>query len=136
MPVLQVLLSRFFDLHDWVTQAAILPIESYTLKFIARWLGFNWRDTSANGAQAICWFSQWLETHNRQFLDDIICYNEDDCRATYHVKEWLTSFLQQQLPQSLTTHSPHPNVKAWVKEERPEQLLPAPATKSFPSGEA
>jgi uncharacterized protein len=135
MPVLQVLLSRFFDLHDWVTQAAILPIESYTLKFIARWLGFHWRDTSANGAQAICWFSQWLETHNRQFLDDIICYNEDDCRATYHVKEWLTSFLQQQLPQSLTIHSPPLSAKVGMKDARPQPWLPTSAAKSFPSGE-
>jgi len=87
------LLTRFFDLHLWVTETAALPIESYTLKLIARWLGFEWRDADANGAQSIYWYSQWLQTGDRAFLEAILRYNEDDCRATYHVKEWLTSFI-------------------------------------------
>jgi predicted RecB family nuclease len=87
---------RFFDLHEWVTRTVVLPIESYTLKLIARWLGFEWRNSAANGAQAICWYSEWLETGNEDILNDIVLYNEDDCRATYHVKEWLTEFLGQQ----------------------------------------
>lgn len=87
------LLSRFFDLHQWVTETAALPIESYTLKLIARWLGFEWRDTEANGAQSIYWYSQWLQTGDRSFLEAILRYNEDDCRATYRVKDWLTSFI-------------------------------------------
>jgi predicted RecB family nuclease len=93
---IQAVMPRFVDLHEWVTRTVVLPIESYTLKLIARWLGFEWRNSAANGAQAICWYSEWLETGNEQMLDDIVLYNEDDCRATYHVKEWLTQFLQQQ----------------------------------------
>lgn len=93
---IQSMLPRFFDLHEWVTRTAVLPIESYTLKLIARWLGFEWRNSAANGAQAICWYSEWLETGNEDLLNDIVLYNEDDCRATYHVKEWLTDFLGQQ----------------------------------------
>ena len=95
--LVQPLLDRFVDLHAWVTQTVTLPIESYTLKLIARWLGFQWRNTNANGAQSICWYSQWLETGDRQFLQTIVHYNEDDCRATYHVKDWLAGFLSQQL---------------------------------------
>lgn len=92
---------RFFDLHAWVTRTAALPIESYTLKLIARWLGFEWRNAAANGAQAICWYSEWLETQNPQFLEDIVLYNEDDCLATYHVKDWLTQFLAEQVERHL-----------------------------------
>lgn len=88
----QPLMSRFVDVHWWITQTAILPVESYALKPIARWLGFQWRDASANGAQCICWYNQWLETGNRSYLEAIIQYNEDDCRATYQVKEWLVNF--------------------------------------------
>jgi uncharacterized protein len=89
------LIPRFVDLHLWVTQTVSLPIESYTLKLIARWMGFEWRDTEGNGAQAICWYSQWLETGDRTFLDRIVQYNEDDCRATLHVKDWLADFFAQ-----------------------------------------
>jgi predicted RecB family nuclease len=90
---MQQLLPRFVDLHAWITQSVALPVESYALKPIARWLGFEWSDASANGAQSIYWYSQWLETGDRAFLELILRYNEDDCRATYHVKAWLASFL-------------------------------------------
>jgi uncharacterized protein len=93
---IQQLLPRFVDLHAWVTQTVTLPVESYALKPIARWLGFNWSDPKSSGAQSIYWYSQWLATGDRTFLDQILRYNEDDCRATFHVKNWLTNFLQTQ----------------------------------------
>ena len=89
------LLSRFVDLHERITQLVTLPVESYALKPIARWLGFDWRDPSANGAQSICWYSQWLCTSDRAYLDSILTYNEDDCRATHHIKDWLVGFLME-----------------------------------------
>ncbi|MEB3294579.1 MAG: TM0106 family RecB-like putative nuclease [Synechococcales bacterium] len=91
---IQPLLPRFVDLHDIVTLVATLPVESYALKNIARWLGFEWRDANANGAQSIYWYAQWLQTGDRTFLDAIQTYNEDDCRATHLIKDWLVDFLQ------------------------------------------
>lgn len=96
------LLDRFVDLHQWVTQTVILPIESYTLKMIARWLGFEWHDHDASGSQSIYWYSQWLKTGDRTFLEAILRYNEDDCRATYRVKDWLADFIHSGSPNQLT----------------------------------
>jgi predicted RecB family nuclease len=87
------LLPRFFDLHEIVTRVATLPVESYALKNIARWMGFDWRDANANGAQSIYWYAKWLSTQERSYLDSIVIYNEDDCRATHHIKEWLVGFV-------------------------------------------
>jgi predicted RecB family nuclease len=87
------LLPRFYDLHEIVTRVAILPVESYALKNIARWMGFDWRDATANGAQSIFWYAQWLATQERSYLESIAIYNEDDCRATYHIKDWLVAFV-------------------------------------------
>ncbi|WP_225910631.1 TM0106 family RecB-like putative nuclease [Thermoleptolyngbya sichuanensis] len=95
--VVEDLLTRFVDLHDWVTQVALLPVESYALKAIARWLGFNWRDAEANGAQSIFWYAQWLQTGDRAFLESILRYNEDDCRATHCVKDWLVAFITEKV---------------------------------------
>ncbi|MEG3977824.1 TM0106 family RecB-like putative nuclease [Microcoleus sp. herbarium8] len=89
-------LKRFVDIHKQVTQQAIMPVESYALKPIARWLGFDWRDAKANGAQCVCWYDDWLKTGDRSILEAIVRYNEDDCRATYVVKDWLTNFLLNQ----------------------------------------
>jgi predicted RecB family nuclease len=89
------LLPRFVDLHERVTRLVTLPVEGYALKSIARWMGFDWRDQSANGAQSIYWYAQWLASGEREFLESIVTYNEDDCRATYLMKDWLVEFVRQ-----------------------------------------
>jgi len=86
------LLERFVDIYKQVTQTVALPVESYALKSIARWLGFEWRHPQSSGSQCIYWYDKWLETGDRTFLDAIQSYNEDDCRATRHVKDWLVNF--------------------------------------------
>lgn len=91
------LLNRLVDVHEKVTQAVTLPTESYSLKAIARWLGFNWRNPLASGSQAICWYDEWLSTGDRTFLEKIVIYNEDDCLATYLVKDWLSKTLEENL---------------------------------------
>ncbi|MFB2924003.1 MULTISPECIES: TM0106 family RecB-like putative nuclease [Aerosakkonema] len=93
----QPLLDRFVDIHEEITTKVTLPLENYTLKSIARWMGFEWRDTKANGAQAIYWYDRWLKISDRASLDAIVRYNEDDCRATHHVKNWLANFVRDAL---------------------------------------
>ncbi|MBO3459144.1 TM0106 family RecB-like putative nuclease [Aetokthonos hydrillicola Thurmond2011] len=87
-------LSRFVDVYEQLTQSVALPVESYALKAIARWLGFEWRDSQASGAKCIYWYDQWLKTGDRSLLDIIQRYNEDDCRATCSVKNWLVDFIE------------------------------------------
>jgi predicted RecB family nuclease len=91
---LEALLDRFIDIHKRVVDAVALPVESYALKHLARWMGFDWRDQEANGAQSICWYDDWLRTGDRTYLETILRYNEDDCQATYRVKTWLAKFSQ------------------------------------------
>ena len=97
----KVLLSRFVDLHHWVTKTVILPVESYSLKSLANWLGFEWREAQGSGDQSVCWYDSWLTTQDRTFLDAILSYNEDDCYATYHLKNWLVEFLNQSQQQQI-----------------------------------
>ena len=99
------LLKRLIDIHRQVTQLVTLPVESYALKPIARWMGFEWNDPNANGAQCVYWYEQWLKTGDRTLLDTIVRYNQDDCQATFHVKEWLTNFLEtvEEIPVEVQT---------------------------------
>jgi uncharacterized protein len=90
---LQSLLERTVDLHHHVIKSVTMPVESYSLKSLANWLGFYWRDSGVSGEQCVCWYDQWLKTGQKDLLDSIIRYNEDDCRATYHLKDWLLGFL-------------------------------------------
>lgn len=89
-------LNRFVDVYEQLTESVALPIESYALKAIARWLGFEWREKEASGAKCIYWYDQWLETGDRTLLEIIQSYNEDDCRATHRVKDWLVNFFQDE----------------------------------------
>ncbi len=89
---LQWIRSHMVDLHTHVVNSVILPIEGYSLKQIAKWLGFQWRNPDITGADCVCLYDRWLETGDRQCLQKIIAYNEDDCQATYHLKTWLSSF--------------------------------------------
>ena len=95
-------LSRLVDLHRWVTEAVIFPVESYSLKAIANWIGFYWRETTGSGDQSVCWYDRWLKTQDRTLLELILSYNEDDCRATRHLKDWLLDFLEAQRKLKLT----------------------------------
>ncbi|MBD2778699.1 TM0106 family RecB-like putative nuclease [Iningainema tapete] len=94
--VVQPVLDRFVDVYAELTQSVALPVESYALKAIARWLGFEWRDVDATGAKCIYWYDQWLKTGDHSLLEIIQRYNEDDCRATRSVKDWLVKFFQDE----------------------------------------
>jgi predicted RecB family nuclease len=87
------ILFRFIDIYEEFIQSVALPVESYALKTIARWLGFQWRNPEASGAKCIYWYDQWLQTSDRTLLETIETYNEDDCHATRAVKDWLVEFL-------------------------------------------
>lgn len=92
---IQSLLDRCVDIHELIVKSVTLPVESYSLKTIAKWLDFQWRDQGLSGDQTVCLYDEWLETGDRACLDTIIRYNEDDCRATHHLKTWLAEFWQQ-----------------------------------------
>ena len=91
----KALLDRCVDIHHWVTKSVILPVESYSLKSLANWLGFEWREAKAGGDQCVCWYDDWLRSQDSSLLDAILSYNEDDCYATYYLKYWLENFLEE-----------------------------------------
>ncbi|BAQ66258.1 TM0106 family RecB-like putative nuclease [Geminocystis sp. NIES-3709] len=100
---LQSLLNRLFDLHKLVINSLFLPVESYSLKSVANWLGFQWRDPKTGkigsnylnigGDQCVFWYDQWLKTLDRTWLNYILIYNEDDCLGTYQLKKWLSKII-------------------------------------------
>jgi uncharacterized protein len=73
---------RFVDLYqDVVRSKMIWPTHSLSIKALARFLGFQWRDTDPSGAASVQWFHQWVETGDLAIWSRILEYNEDDCRA-------------------------------------------------------
>ena len=81
--------SRTVDLLRSVTDAVILPIYFYSLKDVARYVGYTWEAEDAGGAESVLWYDEWLTAGDNKLKEKIIRYNEDDVRATLAVKEWL-----------------------------------------------
>ncbi len=81
--------ERMVDLMKLCGKVVIFPVLFYSLKDIAKYLGFKWRNKKASGMQSIIWYDQWINNADKQSLKDVIEYNEDDVRATKHLKDWL-----------------------------------------------
>jgi uncharacterized protein len=75
------------DLYDIVKRYTDWPVSSYSLKDLAQYLGFNWRDDTPSGALSIQWFNEFIETGDEKILQRLLTYNEDDCKATMVLKE-------------------------------------------------
>ena len=58
------------------------PTHDFSIKTLAKYLGFQWRDTHPSGAASIQWFDEWVKTGSPETRQRILDYNEDDCRAT------------------------------------------------------
>jgi predicted RecB family nuclease len=73
---------RTVDLYtDVVKRSTEWPTMDYSIKTLAKYLGFHWRDASPSGAESVEWYNRWVETGDSAHRDRILRYNEDDCRA-------------------------------------------------------
>ncbi len=89
---------RLINVEKIIKDSVIMPVTSYSLKNIAKVLGFKWKNKEANAMQSMCWYSSYLETKDKTFLDLSIQYNEDDCRALHFIKEWLSTLKEKNVP--------------------------------------
>lgn len=88
--------EQFFDpihavdlYYDCILKNTDWPLYSYSLKEIAQYIGFNWRDKTPSGALSIQWFNEYLDDKDPEKLQRIIEYNEDDCKATLAIRDFL-----------------------------------------------
>ncbi len=86
---IEILKSRFIDLHLIIRKSWILPLKNYSLKTVANWTGFHWEQKNVSGSKALFWWLQYQNNQTNIFLEKIIRYNKDDCLATLHIARWL-----------------------------------------------
>ena len=79
------------DLYRIVRQSLRASTSSYSIKAIEALYGFT-RDAEVKGGDdAVVSFETWLETGDESLLAEVERYNEEDCRSTYELHEWLLS---------------------------------------------
>ncbi len=88
MEAFQILDTRGIDLLTRMRERVLFPSPFYSLKDVAKHIGFKWREEEASGMESIRWYDEWVRTKNPAVLQKLVDYNEDDVRATWLVKEW------------------------------------------------
>ncbi len=91
-PQAKRLQDRLTDLYPMITGNIALPLQSYSIKAVAPWLGYKWKGVTQTAADTMVEYSRWLKTSERTHLDNIVTYNEHDCRAMVVIKDWLAGF--------------------------------------------
>jgi predicted RecB family nuclease len=80
---IEALFAAAIDLYfDVVRKYSEWPTRDHSIKTLAKYLGFAWRDTHPSGAASIEWFDRWVQSGDLAVKQRILAYNEDDCRAT------------------------------------------------------
>ena len=81
--------NELIDLYSVVRQKTEWPTNDHSIKTLAVYLGFKWRDECPSGANSIEWYSRWISTGDTSIRERIRLYNEDDCKATAVVLDGL-----------------------------------------------
>ena len=79
--------------NDVVRPKTEWPTRDLSVKTLASFLGFKWRDTDPSGASSIEWYHRWVQTVDSEIKQRILDYNEDDCRAMRVVADAIRSMV-------------------------------------------
>jgi predicted RecB family nuclease len=79
----------FVDLYTVVRQSLRISQPSYSIKKLEAFYGMTRRTNVQRGDDSIVMFESWLVSRDDAILTDIERYNEDDCRSTHRLREWL-----------------------------------------------
>ena len=94
--------AQWIDLHDQA-KAQIQTSGPLGLKVLARAAGFEWRDENPSGEASMRWYEAARDSADaHSWRQRILEYNEDDCRATQALRDWLNG------PARLLAHRDRP----------------------------
>ncbi len=88
--------TRLVDLKEGAREHVVYPLYFYSLKTICKFLGFAWTSAVKSGGASIGAYEHWIASQDHTVLDDIVCYNRDDVRATAHLLAWLHAYARQE----------------------------------------
>lgn len=86
---LKVLKKSCVDLLEVVKSNYYIPVPTYSIKKVAPFLGFNWRQKDIGAFESMVLYWDWLENSEQAIIDKVLKYNEDDCMAMAYIDEKL-----------------------------------------------
>ena len=107
----------FVNLHTVVRQGLRAGVESYSLKEVEALVPYERRAEVRSGIGAVLAYENWMRTPDDALLESIAAYNDDDCRATLALRDWLV----EQHPRELPWVEPHAGKEAEEKAKDGER---------------
>ena len=104
------------DLYRIVKQSLRASTDSYSIKAIEKLYGFERTAEVAGGDESVVRFEEWVETGDDTILEEVERYNEEDCRSTYELHEWLRSIRPATVPWRLPPDQRPPTEEAEVRD--------------------
>jgi hypothetical protein len=83
--------QRFVDLYRVVQQGIIASEPSYSLKDLEVFYMPEREGEVLSATDSIVAYENWLETGDDSIIDGIAAYNEEDCRSTKLLRDWLVT---------------------------------------------
>jgi uncharacterized protein len=81
----------FVDLYGVVRQGLRAGVSSYSLKDVEALAGFSRLAEVRSGTSAVLAYEAWMASQAPRRLTEIAAYNEEDCRATLGLRDWLVA---------------------------------------------
>jgi len=95
-------LKEVIDLYEVLVEQLVWPTESVSLKEVAKWVRFSWRDSEPGGGNSLAWYKDATTHPDEQVREDnrqrILEYNEDDVTAQVAIRDWLTRLGEARQP--------------------------------------
>jgi predicted RecB family nuclease len=89
--------EEWVDLYPLLTKSLVWPCDDHSLKSLAKYVRFMWRDSDPSGAASTLWFQKACDTtlsdkERAVWQKRILQYNEDDVMATAALVEFVDRF--------------------------------------------
>ncbi len=98
------------DLYRVVTQGVRVSLESYGLKKLEPFYWPRRQGAIADGAASVTAYETWREDRNDEILRQLQDYNEQDCRSTRALRDWLEVLrreLEEAIGEPIPRFDPH-----------------------------
>ncbi len=90
--------ERLVDLYKVVRESLLASEPRYSIKNLETFYMEKRTGEVTNAGASIVFYEHWKETRDPALLQQIHDYNEDDCRSTYLLREWLLGIRPADLP--------------------------------------
>ncbi len=81
--------GKLVDLYKVVREGLRISEPRYSIKNLETFYTDKRTGEVKSSGASIVWYERWKETNDPKLLADIGSYNEDDCRSTWQLRQWL-----------------------------------------------